>query len=320
MAGRLSVKPPRGFTLIELLVVMAIISILVACLLPAFVCGRAASRRVSCINNLKEIDLAIQSYLNSYNTLPSGCYDIVRPVSSVPDGYHVGWIVSILPFLEQHSLYRSFDFNYGADDPVNRRVGNTIIRTLVCPNEESLGTSTVFRPGGTAPPSTTPGLSSYAGVHHEVEAPIDEDNHGVLFLNSHVRAVDISDGLSQTFFVGEVAAPSPLGWTSGTRATLRNTGHPINAITREAVEQTGPTPAALPGDLKDVGLERMMRAGAVTVAPTFVGGFGSSHMGGGANFGFGDGSVRWIKQTIDQAVYQRLGHRSDGEVIDDDAY
>ena len=71
-----------------------------------------------------------------------------------------------------------------------------------------------------------PGRTSYAACQNDVEAPIDVDNHGGFYLNSRVRVVDVVDGLSQTIFVGEVAVPSPLGWMSGTRATLRNTGHP----------------------------------------------------------------------------------------------
>ena len=67
-------------------------------------------------------------------------------------------------------------------------------------------------------------------------------------------------------------------------------------------------------------LDQQIDSGELQVAPTFVGGFGSSHDGHGANFGFGDGSVRFLKQTIDPTVYQRLGHRCDGETIDDEAY
>jgi prepilin-type processing-associated H-X9-DG protein len=301
--------------LIELLVVMGIIAVLLACLLPALAGARAASRRVSCVNNLKEIDLAIQSYLSAYNTLPAGSYDTVRPVSTEPGGYHVGWIVSILPFLEQSGLYGSFDFNYGADDPMNQTARNARIRTLICPNEDSLGSS--FLTASSTTPPTGGGVSSYAGVHHDVESPIDEDNHGVLFLNSHVRVVDVSDGLSQTLFMGELAAPAQQSWVSGTRATLRNTGHPVNSVTVSALGQSGPKASELPAEVRAINFERMIQAGRTTISPTFVGGFGSTHEGDGANFGFGDGSVRWIKATIDQAVYRRLGHRSDGELIDD---
>src|SRR5690606_29760896 len=74
-----------------------------------------------------------------------------------------------------------------------------------------------------------PTQSCYAAVHHDVEAPIDVDNHGVFFLNSRIRYEDIIDGSSQTLFLGEVIAEQGgLGWMSGTRATLRNMGTPIN--------------------------------------------------------------------------------------------
>ena len=71
--------------------------------------------------------------------------------------------------------------------------------------------------------------SNYAGCHHDVEAPIDADNHGVLFLNSHISGDDIPDGAAHTIFIGEkIVADDDLGWMSGTRATLRNTGLRIN--------------------------------------------------------------------------------------------
>jgi prepilin-type N-terminal cleavage/methylation domain-containing protein/prepilin-type processing-associated H-X9-DG protein len=317
MSGRLRVKSRPAFTLIEFLVVMGIIAALLACLLPALLGARDASRRVSCVNNLKEIALALQSYLNTYNSLPSGSYDTVRPVSSEPGGYHMGWIVSILPYMEQNGLYRSFDFNFGAEDPINQRVAVAQFRTLTCPTAGSLGSSATSWWVPASVPPTTAGTSSYAGVHHDVEAPIDEDNHGVLFLNSRVRVVDISDGLSQTLMIGELAAASQQSWALGTRATLRNTGHPINGVTASAVKLADPTATEVPAEANAVGLEQMIQAGRTTVAPTFVGGFGSTHAGGGANFALGDGSVRWIKETIDQEVYRRLGHRCDGEVIDD---
>ena len=167
---------------------------------------------------------------------------------------------------------------------------------------------------------TGPGKSSYAACHHEVEAPIDEDNHGVFFLNSHIRVVDVTDGLSQTIFLGEVPWATELGWVSGTRATLRNTGHPINGVTPGSVVLTEPGSLPLGEALSLRDLDHRIDAGGLQVAPTFVGGFGSTHPGGGANFGFGDGSVRFIKQTIGSTFYRRLGHRSDGEIIDDDTF
>ena len=165
-----------------------------------------------------------------------------------------------------------------------------------------------------------PGRTSYAACQNDVEAPIDVDNHGGFYLNSRVRVVDVADGLSQTIFVGEVAVPSPLGWLSGTRATLRNTGHPINGVDLSTLELTEPANPPLPEDLTARDLETRIERGSLAVSPRFVGGFSSAHPGKGANFAFGDGSVRFLKQTIDRSVYRRLGHRADGEPIDDDAY
>ncbi len=308
----------RAFTLIEFLVVLAIISVILALLVPALVGARSASRRTCCINNMKQIELALQNYLNSYTTLPAGSYDSTRPVTSEPGGYKVSWIVSLLPYMEQWSLSRSFDPLYGADDPVNQTVRTSRLSSLHCPDDGSAGRSYF---GVWAAPSNgqEPGKSSYAACHHEVESPIDEDNHGVFFLNSHVRVVDVTDGLSNTIFLGEVPWGSVAGWVSGTRSTLRNTGHPINGFNALSVPPEA-FPPLLPGpqSLKD--LDQRIDSGDIHVSPTYVGGFGSTHPGGGANFGFGDGSVRFLRQTIDSTFYERLGHRCDGETIDDDAY
>ena len=163
-------------------------------------------------------------------------------------------------------------------------------------------------------------MTNYAACQNDLEAPIDVDNHGGFYLNSRVRVVDVVDGLSQTIFVGEVAVPSPLSWLSGTRATLRNTGHPINGVDLSTLELTKPANPPLAEDLTARELETRIEVGNLAVSPRFVGGFSSAHPGNGANFAFGDGSVRFLKQTIDCSVYRRLGHRADGEPIDDDAY
>jgi prepilin-type N-terminal cleavage/methylation domain-containing protein/prepilin-type processing-associated H-X9-DG protein len=309
----------RAFTLIELLVVMAIIAVMMALILPAMVGARSASRRINCMNNLKQIELALQSYVYTYNVLPSGSYDTVRPVSSEPGGYKLSWIVSILPYMEQSGVHRAFDFQYGADDPANQTPRMSWINSLLCPSDGSAGHN--WYAGWPAPArGSEPGRSSYAACHHDVEAPIDEDNHGVFFLNSHVRVTDVADGLSQTIFVGEVPWQSRAGWALGTRATLRNTGHPINGITAESVPLLGAGSPRVDETLTALELDQKIDLNELKVAPTFVGGFGSSHPGDGANFGFGDGSVRFLKQTLDPTVFRRLGHRCDGETIDDEAY
>jgi hypothetical protein len=146
-------------------------------------------------------------------------------------------------------------------------------------------------------------VSSYAGCHHDREAPIDTDNNGLLFLNSRIRFGDILDGSSYTILLGEaISDKSDLGWVSGTRATLRNTGTLINTELDAALEAGG---REAPAD-----------AEAEQVAPESlrVGGFGSYHVGG-AQFVLADGSVRFLTQNIDQELLQHLGHRADGQLI-----
>ena len=137
------------------------------------------------------------------------------------------------------------------------------------------------------------GSASYSANRDGVEAPIDIDNSGVMFLNSSIRRDDIRDGVSNTIFVGE-SSPYGLGWASGTRATLRNTGTPING----GNVPSGMSAPAIP-------------AGGIDLLE--VGGFGSSHRGG-AYFVFGDGKVRFLNQWIAPQLFRQIGNRADGEL------
>ncbi len=143
--------------------------------------------------------------------------------------------------------------------------------------------------------------SSYVACHHDGEAPIDMDNVGVFTLNSSTRYEMITDGTSYTIFLGETRLPMTnvglslakrgpvglLGWMSGTRSTLRNaSGINVNdlAETDEVADPTGP-----------------------------VGGFGSNHQGG-AYFSWGDGSVRFLSDSIDTTILHQMAHPADGEL------
>ena len=128
------------------------------------------------------------------------------------EGIHTSWLVQILPYIDERNTYKHIDLKVGVYDPKNATVRALHIAMFNCPSY-----------AGKQNPETP--LSNYAGCHNDVETPIDENNNGVLFLNSHITAKDVTDGLTNTIFVGEKSgSEKDLGWMSGTRATLRNTG------------------------------------------------------------------------------------------------
>lgn len=319
----------RGFTLIEILVVIAIIAVLIALLLPAVQQAREAARRMQCRNNLMQVGLALQNYANAHGRLPPGSVNPQGPVvagpadfvlrgpdGSFPPGanppaltqagalgtpaaaaganplpakrveYHVSWIVQILPNLDQRNVYNKFDFQVGVYDPRNAEATAARIVPLICPSS----------------PDSNPG-TAYAGCHHSVEAPINVDNNGVLFLNSSIQLDDVEDGISNTLFVGEKMNNfESIGWASGTRSSLRNAGVAVNTEAyTNASRGAVPTPApASPTDPK------------LALLPK-VGGFSSFHSAG-AHFVLGDGSVRYVSNNIQLSVLQDLINRKDGNL------
>ena len=348
----------RAFTLVELLVVIAIIGILVALLLPAVQAARESAHRTHCTNNLVQLIIGIHNYESAHRLYPAGTIEPTGPIQNVAQGYHHGWLTMLLPYLEQTVAYHHVDRTVGVYHPNNVPIRDLHINGFGCPSSRTSGA----------------GYSNYAAVHHDVEAPIDVTNNGVFFLNSRVRYLDVSDGAAQTLFLGEkLVDPGDLGWISGTRATLRNTGTPINAVLTlgrtwrggaglpskdglgfsssdgsagamgmgaagptggeesptpeptaapDATTPNAPSPDATtpekppePQPSEPAELPVIVEGRPTTV--TAVGGFESDHAGG-AMFALGNGSVTFLSDTISITVYEQLGHRADGKLLNQD--
>jgi prepilin-type N-terminal cleavage/methylation domain-containing protein/prepilin-type processing-associated H-X9-DG protein len=312
----------RGFTLVEILVVIAIIGVLVALLLPAVQSARMQTRCLQCQCQLSQLILAVQNYETLHGVYPPGTIDAKGPILNAQLGYHHNWIIQILPYIEQTNTWEAIDKRVGVYHARQVPLLAAAPRILDCP--------------GCPAPQGNP---CYAGVHHDVEKPIDATDNGMFFLNSKLRIEDVQDGLSQTLSLGEKMPDGwDLHWMSGTRATLRNAGWGINAhkyrvdlpaaddrtsgeisawelsamIPGEGPLDAPPPPAGTEAEFPQWRLAPPTSPGGPG-NPLWVGGFGSDHRSG-ANFAFGDGSVRLLANTLQPIVLQQLAHRKDGNV------
>ena len=303
-------RPPRGFTLIELLVVIAIIAILVALLLPAVQAAREAARRAQCINNLKQIGLALANYEQAQKVMPPGYLSNFDPQGN-DTGPGWAWASMILPQLEQPAVFNAINFGLGVEAPANLTSRLSTINAFLCPSDPSPGLFSAAQrdlsTGALIANICQLAPSNYVGVCGVSEP--GPDGEGIFFRDSQVALRDVTDGTSQTIFVGERSrALNDATWAgSVTGAVLfpaanSNVGRRVTELGAGLVlghvgERVGP------GDPNSE-----------------VNQFYSLHATKGANFLFGDGHVSYLRSTIDYKTYLALSSRAGGEVISTDAF
>ena len=305
----------KGFTLVELLVVIAIIGILIGMLLPAVQSVREAARRVTCQNNLRQIGIALLNYESSFMSLPPGrvgCDDIGEQMQvsqchsalTSEEKNGASGFVAILPQLEQGNLSEALrvengglwnrdvdDLDWWRNFPMKRSGIQVQLPVFWCPSESGKRESDVYQPILAA-------TSSYAFSNGSLgpDNPVHTTkykNDGAFFYHTKIRLADVGDGLSNTFFAGEVVRPDTnessnvWSYAIANGDCLRTTTNPLN--TR-------------PGD----GIVVELRNGA----------FGSSHPGGGM-FLYGDGHVNFVDDSIQISTYRGFSTIDGGEVSDE---
>jgi prepilin-type N-terminal cleavage/methylation domain-containing protein/prepilin-type processing-associated H-X9-DG protein len=310
----------RGFTLIELLVVIAIIAVLIALLLPAVQAAREAARRAQCTNNMKQLGLACHNYVDVNGSFPSqiagynytgGCQWFLN------SDYRTGWIVEILPQMDQTPLFNSYNFT---GDRAEYSWNNTTVIALqlnavMCPSyagpmvqqgqsdwNSYAGTETAYMATW-----NIAGTCYKGNLGDNTTGPFPGSNNGYgdcntttnmptatgMFWRAQMLVTPqmITDGLSNTMLTGE-ALPNMCQWNawSESNSSVATTSIPMAQMVNLATNQ-----------------------------PSYCYGFRSQHPGG-MNAGFADGSVRYMKLTINQNIYRAVSTRAGGEVISSDAY
>ncbi|HZV05639.1 MAG TPA: DUF1559 domain-containing protein [Gemmataceae bacterium] len=304
----------RGFTLIELLVVIAIIGVLIGLLLPAVQKVREAAARIQCKNNLKQIGLALHCYHDRMNGFPPAYFSNLLPGTqpSDPDGDCTwnekgpgwGWGAFLLNDLEQNNLYRQIRFDLDIKDPANAAARTMTLKVYICPSEPHSDPFMTVDANGNS--LVMLAHSSYIGMNGAPNGVTSDafDNNGAFIRNTRLQMKDITDGLSNTLFIGERCTNmSNTTWVGAVQGSV---------VPDLRYKDTADQMANAEGDAALV-----LAHGSTTHLPnnpvvTDADATASFHTNG-VNFLFGDGSVQSINSGIDPNVYQALCTRNGGE-------
>jgi len=316
---------PRGFTLIELLVVIAIIGVLVGLLLPAVQAAREAARRSSCTNNLKQMAVAILNYESANRTFPVGAVMWQTPLPNYQDGY--SWHYYILPYTENQRIFDAgVPSNPGSPlaSAYGTQLSSYATSYLRCPSDAFRGftaTTNYLASCGPMRVGTRGSCGSPYNAAYQDRPDLGYRNsgreqRGYIDSRSHIRGMfhsveytnvdkvqiamkHVTDGLSNTIALGE-GLPDLYGYGID-NAFMRWGNQPVSTViplNLEILPENGDTCGTHGDNIR-------FNWGVST-------GFKSNHASG-ANFSFGDGSVKFVNDTINMDTFQILGHPSDGQ-------
>jgi prepilin-type processing-associated H-X9-DG protein/prepilin-type N-terminal cleavage/methylation domain-containing protein len=306
-----------AFTLIELLVVIAIIAALIGLLLPGVQKVREAANRIRCTNNLKQIGLALHSYHDANNGLPSSF--------NTPGVPRVSFFTRVLPYLEQGNLHAKYDFSQNWYDPANLPITTTPIKIVQCPSTPNPNRldGRPDAPGGWSP---LVAVSDYGATTHvdprlKTAGLVPVVGEGLMPKNDPApRFANVSDGLSNTIAVAESAgrpqlwqAGQPVGSPPGVRV---NGGGWARAATDFSIDGSTYDGTSLPGPCA---VNCTNGEDSIVYPDPYYGTNGSGEIyafhTGGANVVFADGSVHFLRQNMSIATLAALVTRAGGETI-----
>jgi prepilin-type N-terminal cleavage/methylation domain-containing protein len=312
-------RPRRGFSLVELLVVIAIIAILVALLLPAVQAAREAARRMSCSNNLKQYGLGIHNFHDTYKVLPAGG---VRPPGanapadpqrrfSIPLTVNHGWMIFLLPFMDQQPLYDQYRRDLDWKDAANLVIRETQLQVAQCPSAPRRNRTDSFNASGFG---TVVGACTDYGVVNGTDAGalfnaglIDAEtrgnSEGLMRVNRCCNFAEVLDGLSNTMWIVEDGARPDRFQFGRKKVAGRFTG------------------AMWADDANEFILHGFDNAGVTQGGPCPMNCSNNNELysfhPGGVMVVLGDGSVRFLAQTLELRFVARLISKAAGEPIGD---